>query len=117
MKKGFATCEGGSILLADACRAVGIPARLVFIPAWAKQEGFHVWVEIYDEGRWHCIAAFDSHDPTWPRNAVADTDPTKPLHRIYAVSFQRTGLHLKFGRDVSLIDVTDSYVGLGSDHD
>ena len=110
MEKGYASCEGLSVLLVDACRAVGIPARLVFIPEWADVRGGHIWVEVYDDGRWHCMAAFDAHDPTWPCNRASRTDPSKSEHRIYAVSFERTGLHIKFGPDVSLIDVTDRYV-------
>lgn len=110
MEEGYASCEGLSVLLADACRAVGIPSRLVCIPEWVNVKGGHVWVEVYNDGQWDCIAAFDSHDPTWPCIRASQTDPSKPQHRIYAVSFERTDLHMIFGPDVSLIDVTDRYI-------
>ncbi|MEM9413092.1 MAG: transglutaminase-like domain-containing protein, partial [Planctomycetota bacterium] len=32
--QGLASCTGLSILLVDACRSVGVPARLVGIPSW-----------------------------------------------------------------------------------
>jgi tetratricopeptide (TPR) repeat protein len=113
MGKGFASCEGGAILVADACRAVGIPSRLVFLPEWVPEMqargGGHVWLEVYDQGQWHSITAYDFWDPDWHIKYVQKTDPSKPQHRVYAVSFQRTDLHYRFGPDVSVIDVTDRY--------
>ncbi len=49
---GKASCTGLAILLVDACRAVGIPARVAGAPAWADGSGNHTWVEVWD-GRWH----------------------------------------------------------------
>ena len=45
---GLASCTGLSILLIDACRAVGVPARLTGIPLWTNKSGNHTWVEIWD---------------------------------------------------------------------
>ena len=47
-----ASCTGLSILLIDACRAVGVPARFAGIPVWPNSGGNHSWVEIWDNG-WH----------------------------------------------------------------
>ena len=51
MRIGMASCSGLSILLADACRSVGIPARLVGCN-WRAKPGNHTWVEIWSEGAW-----------------------------------------------------------------
>ena len=60
IEQGRATCTGLSIILVDACRAVGIPARAVGTPMWWNKSGNHTWVEIWDEG-WHFMGA-DEYD-------------------------------------------------------
>ncbi|MHC5543707.1 transglutaminase-like domain-containing protein, partial [Singulisphaera rosea] len=50
--QGMATCTGLSIMLVEACRSVGIPARLAGIHSWPGRGGNHTWVEIWDDG-WH----------------------------------------------------------------
>ena len=37
--QGLASCTGLSIVLADACRSVAVPARLVGIPSWKNKKG------------------------------------------------------------------------------
>jgi hypothetical protein len=39
MATGLASCSGLSILLAGACRAVGVPARIVGTPMWSNGHG------------------------------------------------------------------------------
>jgi hypothetical protein len=56
IETGLASCTGLSILLIDACRSVGIPARLVGTPLWSDNSGNHTWVEIWDKG-WHFTGA------------------------------------------------------------
>ena len=36
METGVATCTGLSILLVDACRSVGVPARIAGTPLWSN---------------------------------------------------------------------------------
>ncbi|MEO0480539.1 MAG: transglutaminase domain-containing protein [Planctomycetota bacterium] len=57
-----ATCTGLSILLIDACRAVGIPARLAGVANWHDKRGNHSWVEVHTGDHWHFLGAdeFDS---------------------------------------------------------
>jgi hypothetical protein len=64
---GYASCTGLSIMLAAACRAVGIPARIVGTPMWADESGNHTWVEVWDHGTWHFIGASESgpYDLCW----------------------------------------------------
>lgn len=58
--QGRATCTGLSILLVDACRAVGVPARITGTALWANKRGNHTWVEIWD-GEWK-FAGADEYD-------------------------------------------------------
>lgn len=56
LARGYASCTGISIFLADALRAVGIPARVVGTPQWnISTGGNHNWVEVYWGGRWHFV--------------------------------------------------------------
>ena len=54
--QGMATCTGLSIMLVEACRAVGVPARLAGIASWPGRGGNHTWVEVWDDG-WHFVGA------------------------------------------------------------
>lgn len=92
MAIGYASCTGLSILLVDACRSVGVPARIVGTPAWIDDSGNHTWVEIWD-GRWHFLGAAEPGplDDTWFKDKAARADATNPRYAIYAASFSRTG--------------------------
>lgn len=92
---GMATCTGLSILLVDACRAVGIPARAVGTPLWSNGRGNHTWVEIWDNG-WHFTGA-DEYDPGglnrgWFVGDAAQAKADVPRNAIYATSWKREGL-------------------------
>ncbi|MFK7742332.1 MAG: transglutaminase domain-containing protein [Planctomycetota bacterium] len=116
--QGKASCTGLSILLADACRACCIPARLVSV-RWPHKRGNHTWVEVWDGARWRFCGA-DEPDPkgldrAWfvgdaKRCAGADRE-----HRIWAVSYAATGERFAAGwtRDANLwgVDVTARYAG------
>jgi len=111
----YASCTGLSILLTDALRSVGIPARIVAIPLWADGSGNHTWVEIWD-GQWHYIAAAESKllDHAWFTQKASRTDAGHP---IYATSFKQTGTFLPMRwapglHFVPAVDVTDNYVRL-----
>jgi hypothetical protein len=56
IEQGLASCTGLSIILADACRSVGIPARLAGTAMWTNKHGNHTWVEVWD-GSWHFTGA------------------------------------------------------------
>lgn len=49
MDYGFASCTGVSIMLVDALRSVGVPARIAGTPAWHANisDGNHNWVEVW----------------------------------------------------------------------
>jgi len=92
MEVGFASCTGLSVLLVDACRAVGVPARVVGTPLWADGSGNHTWVEVWD-GRWKSIGAAEPGvwDGGWFMGQAAKAVADDPARAIYAASFARTG--------------------------
>ena len=108
----YASCTGLSILLVDALRSVGIPARIAAIAMWPDESGNHTWVEIWD-GKWHYTGAAEPNplDHTWFTAKASQTDAQHP---IYATSFKKTSLsfpmrwapNLKF---VPAVDVTKNY--------
>jgi len=117
MALGKATCTGLSIILVDACRAVGIPARAVGTPMWANQRGNHTWVEIWD-GKWHFTGA-DEYDKEgfnrgWFTNDAAQAKADVPKYAIYATSWKREGLSFPLvwaeeSREVAAVNVTSRY--------
>ncbi len=117
MESGKATCTGLSILLVDACRAVGVPARVAGTPMWVNLRGNHTWVEVWDEG-WHFTGAAEPDpaglDRGWFGHDASQALRDAPRHAIYASSFKQTGLAfpLVWARAVdwvSAVNVTDRY--------
>ncbi|MCP4452833.1 MAG: hypothetical protein GY809_15335 [Planctomycetes bacterium] len=118
MDTGIATCTGLSILLVDACRAVGIPARIVGTPLWTNKSGNHTWVEIWD-GHWHFTGAAEQDpkglDRGWFVGRASTAIKTNRKHAIYASSFKHTGLIFPISWTrrradyVHAVNVTDRY--------
>lgn len=117
---GLASCTGLSIILVDACRSVGIPARFVGTPLWSDRSGNHSWVEIWDNG-WHFTGAAEPTgnelDKAWFLARASKADRTSRLHAVYATSFKSTPLsfpcvwnpRIKY---IPAVNVTDRYVAL-----
>jgi pimeloyl-ACP methyl ester carboxylesterase len=114
---GKASCTGLSILLVDACRAVGIPARAVGTPMWTNGRGNHTWVEIWD-GDWHFTGAdeYDAGglDRGWFIADAARAKADVPGHAIYATSWRKNGLSFPLiwaaqNQDVGAVNVTERY--------
>lgn len=117
MESGVATCTGLSILLVDACRSVGVPARVAGTPMWVNMRGNHTWVEVWDQG-WHFTGAAEQDpnglDRGWFTHDASQALKDVPRHAIYASSFKKTGLSFPLpwasGVDyVSAVNVTDRY--------
>ena len=115
--QGKATCTGLSIILVDACRAVGIPARAAGTPLWWDRSGNHTWVEIWDQD-WHFTGADESNEKglnhAWFVENASKADENNPAHSIYATSWKKA--HGAFPmvwspRDVSVggVNVTARY--------
>jgi hypothetical protein len=117
VKTGRATCTGLSIILVNACRAVGIPARAVGTPMWSNGRGNHTWVEIWDGG-WHFTGA-DEYDAKglnrgWFTGDAAQAKAEIPEHAIYATSWKKAGLAFPMvwaagSGEVAAVNVTDRY--------
>lgn len=123
IESGLASCTGLSVLLIDACRSVGVPARFVGTPLWSDGSGNHSWVEVWDDG-WHFTGAAEPTgmelDKGWfiARSSKAQRD--NPKHAIYAVSYQKTPIHFPLVWDRSIkyvhaVNVTDRYVNQAKD--
>ncbi len=117
IEQGKASCTGLSILLSDACRAVGVPTRVVGIPNWSNKRGNHTWLEIWD-GDWHFTGACEPDpkglDRGWFVGDAAQAQKDKPEHSIYAVSFAKTKTPFPLvwapgQKDVSAVNVTERY--------
>lgn len=120
---GLASCTGLSILLADACRACGVPARLTGIASWPDKRGNHTWVEVWDgvdgEGGWHFLGAAEPDpnglDRAWFTGDAARAVPGSRDHGIWAVSYGATDhlFPLVWSRDqdyVHAVEVTHRYI-------
>jgi hypothetical protein len=117
MESGIATCSGLSVLLVDACRAVGVPARVVGTPMWMNMRGNHTWVEVWDGG-WHFLGASEPDakglDHGWFIGDASQARKDLPEHAIYASSFRKTGLAFPLVWDsqidwVPAVNVTERY--------
>lgn len=117
MRSGVATCTGLSILLVDACRSVGVPARLAGTPLWFDNSGNHTWVEIWDGG-WHFTGAAEPDpkglDRGWFVHNASKATIGDPAHGIFATSFKKTGTSFpmvwaKNVTDVYAENVTERY--------
>jgi predicted esterase len=114
---GKASCSGLSIILVDACRAVGIPARVAGTPLWTNKRGNHTWVEIWD-GDWHFMGADEYNaegvDRGWFVGAASKAQADSFAHAIYATSWKKTDLYFPMvwaqdDRSVPGINVTARY--------
>ncbi|MEI2726497.1 MAG: transglutaminase domain-containing protein [Verrucomicrobiota bacterium] len=117
MQSGIATCTGLAILLVDACRSVGIPARVAGTPMWSNLRGNHTWVEVWD-GEWHFTGAAEPDpaglDHGWFVHDASTAKRDVPEQAIYASSFRRTEVTFPLvwspgDKSVSAVNVTERY--------
>jgi hypothetical protein len=114
--QGMATCTGLSIMLVDALRAVGVPARLAGIHTWPGTGGNHTWVEVWDNG-WHYVGAAEPDpkglDHAWFTDKAKTAIRANPDNAIYAVTYRTTGDHFPLawdpGGSINAENVTDRY--------
>ncbi len=120
IKQGMATCTGLSIMLVEACRAVGVPARMAGIASWPGRGGNHTWVEVWDDG-WHFVGAAEPDekglDHAWFVGDAAKAIKGSPRSAIYAVTYRTSGTFfpMVWNRSdrVPGEDVTDRYARAG----
>jgi len=119
MRQGMASCSGLSILLVDAFRAVGIPARVAGCATWVTVQGNHNWVEVWD-GEWFFTEYYPDKQGLnhgWLLERAAYADPERHETRIYATSWAPTGEAFPViwnprQREISGIDRTAAYHAL-----
>ena len=90
IQRGIASCSGLSIVLVDALRSVGLPARIAGNRQWFDNRGNHSWVEIWINGNWH----FTEYDPSqygldraWFEHSSGRAE-FGSAHGIFAVSYK-----------------------------
>lgn len=114
--QGMATCTGLSIMLVEACRSIGVPARIAGIHTWPGKTGNHTWVEIWDNG-WHFVGAAEP-DPNglnhaWFTDQAKTAIEDEVKHAIFAVSYKKTGAYFPLAWNpearINAVNVTKSY--------
>lgn len=119
IKLGMATCTGLSIILVDACRSVGVPARVAGTALWSNKRGNHTWAEIYDGGKWFFTGA-DEYDAKGLNRGWFTGDASKAIesnwqHAIWASSWQKADTFFPMvwninNREVAGVNVTSRYM-------
>ncbi|MDD3214266.1 MAG: transglutaminase-like domain-containing protein, partial [Eubacteriales bacterium] len=74
IQRACGRCGEESTLLVCALRAVGIPARQIYVPRWAHCDDNHAWVEAYVDGAWHYMGACEPEtelDSGWFTSAAS----------------------------------------------
>ncbi len=89
MRQGMASCTGLAILLVDALRAVGIPARFAGTAAWHDNRGNHSWTEVWLDGAWRITEYYPpkEYDHLWFMADALKASPDDRTHAIYATRF------------------------------
>ena len=90
MRQGMASCTGLAILLVDAYRAVGIPARFAGTASGHDNRGNHSWTEVWLDGQWRVTEYYfpSQLDHLW---FMADASKANPADRRYAIYATRFG--------------------------
>lgn len=116
IRLGLASCSGLSIILTDACRSIGIPARITGC-VWKLKPGNHSWVEVKSGGKWYPLGAFEDVPPEklWFLPDAAAADATDPRYAVYATR-ATPGNTWFYGWNVPADNVTERYVKSQADN-
>ena len=89
MRQGMASCTGLAILLVDAYRAVGIPARFAGTASWHDNRGNHSWTEVWLDGQWRVTEYYfpSKLDHLWFMPDASKADANDRTYAIYATRF------------------------------
>lgn len=116
IQQGKATCSGLSVLLIDAFRSVGIPARFAGTYNWFDDRGNHSWVEVWLDGQWYFTEYyFDDLDKAWFLADAGKANPNEYNHAIFATSWKPRKNHFPavWDEDIKWIhaeNVTERYI-------
>ncbi len=120
MRQHMASCTGLSVLLVDALRAVGVPARFAGTAAWHDNRGNHSWTEVWLDGEWHFAEYYYAGlDEAWFLADAGKASPDDRAHAVYAVSFRPTGdwfpmVWSESSREVHAVNVSQRYIDLSA---
>ena len=83
----YASCTGLSVILLDACRACGIPARFTGCPQWTDRSGNHSWIEFWD-GQWiyEGASSSDPRNRSWVGDKVKAATEDSLVGGVWAVT-------------------------------
>lgn len=89
IRQGMASCTGLAILLVDAYRAVGIPARFAGTASWHDNRGNHSWTEVWLDGEWRVTEYYfpSRLDHLWFMADASKADANNRTYAIYATRF------------------------------
>ncbi len=89
MRQGMASCTGLAILLVDAYRAVGIPARFAGTASWHDNRGNHSWTEVWLDGQWRVTEYYfpSQLDHLWFMPDASKASVDNRTYAIYATRF------------------------------
>ena len=89
MRQGMASCTGLAILLVDAYRAVGIPARFAGTASWHDNRGNHSWTEVWLDGKWRVTEYYfpSKLDHLWFMPDASKANKDDRTYAIYATRF------------------------------
>ena len=83
----YASCTGLSVILLNACRACGIPARFTGCPQWTDRSGNHSWIEFWD-GQWiyEGASSSDPRNRSWVGDKVKEATEDSLVGGVWAVT-------------------------------
>jgi poly(3-hydroxybutyrate) depolymerase len=106
------------VLLIEACRAVGVPARFVGVPLWSDGSGNHSWVEIWDGGEWKFTGAAEPSgmdlNRGWFSGRASGAVRDDPRRAVWATTWNDSPSHFPMvwaadDETVRAVNVTDRY--------
>ncbi len=61
-RSGYGRCGEESVFAVNVLRALGIPARQVYVPRWSHCDDNHAWVEVWCDGKWNYLGACEPEE-------------------------------------------------------
>lgn len=117
IRQHMASCTGLAILLVDAFRSVGIPARFAGTASWHDDRGNHSWVEVWMDGKWYITEYYMPRqlDHPWFLANAGKANPDNRQYAIYATSFKQTGESFPMvwndqSQEVHAVNVSQRYI-------
>ena len=83
----YASCTGLSVILLNACRACGVPARFTGCPQWTDRSGNHSWIEFWDD-QWiyEGASSSDPRNRSWVGDKVKEATEDTLAGGVWAVT-------------------------------